>query len=42
MCPVETPYVEVGQISTLIYFMYFLVLVPVVGLIENRLIFANK
>jgi len=41
MCPVETPYVEVGQISTAFYFMYFLILLPVIGLIENKLIF-NK
>jgi len=41
MCPVETPYVEVGQLSTLFYFMYFLFILPVVGLIENKLIFNN-
>lgn len=39
MCPVETPYVEVGQICTLLYFMYFLVFVPLIGKFENKLIF---
>jgi ubiquinol-cytochrome c reductase cytochrome b subunit len=39
MCPVESPYVEVGQISTVIYFMYFLILVPLIGKLENKLIF---
>jgi len=39
MCPVETPYVEIGQISTFIYFAYFLIIVPVVGKLENKLIF---
>lgn len=42
MCPVETPYVEIGQISTVIYFGYFMVIMPVVGLIENNLIFGGK
>ena len=39
MCPVETPYVEVGQICTVLYFMYFLVFVPLIGKLENKLIF---
>jgi ubiquinol-cytochrome c reductase cytochrome b subunit len=33
----ETPYVEIGQISTAFYFIWFLLLVPVIGLIENTL-----
>lgn len=32
---VESPYIELGQISTLIFFGYFVVLVPVVTSIEN-------
>lgn len=35
--PVEPPFVEVGQYTTVFYFVYFLVLVPVVGIIENLL-----
>ena len=34
----ETPYVEIGQISTAFYFMWFLVIVPGIGLIENTLL----
>lgn len=35
---VETPFIELGQISTVFYFSYFLIIVPVVSLIENTLI----
>ncbi|AFC69011.1 cytochrome b (mitochondrion) [Aspergillus nidulans FGSC A4] len=35
---VETPFIEFGQISTIIYFAYFFVIVPVVSLIENTLV----
>ena len=35
---VESPYIELGQISTVIYFSYFLIIVPVVSIIENTLI----
>ena len=35
---VETPFIEFGQISTVIYFSYFLIIVPTVSLIENTLI----
>ena len=41
MCPVESPYVEIGQISTVFYFGYFLVVLPVIGWIENYLIFGK-
>jgi ubiquinol-cytochrome c reductase cytochrome b subunit len=36
--PVEDPYVFVGQVSTVIYFSYFLIIVPRVGIIENFLV----
>jgi ubiquinol-cytochrome c reductase cytochrome b subunit len=36
--PVETPYIEVGMGLTLFYFVFLLVLVPVIGLIEKQLI----
>jgi ubiquinol-cytochrome c reductase cytochrome b subunit len=32
---VESPYIELGQIATVIYFGYFLVLVPGMSLLEN-------
>jgi ubiquinol-cytochrome c reductase cytochrome b subunit len=35
---VESPFIEFGQISTVIYFAHFLIIVPLVSLIENSLI----
>jgi ubiquinol-cytochrome c reductase cytochrome b subunit len=35
---VESPFIEFGQISTVIYFSHFLIIVPVVSLLENSLI----
>ena len=35
---VESPFIEYGQICTVIYFGYFLIIVPVVSLLENSLI----
>ena len=35
---VETPYVQIGQIATVFYFFYFLLLIPFVGLLETSLI----
>lgn len=32
---VESPFIELGQISTVLYFSYFLVIVPMVSLLEN-------
>ena len=32
-----SPYVEIGQISTAFYFIWFLAIVPAIGLIENSL-----
>jgi ubiquinol-cytochrome c reductase cytochrome b subunit len=36
-CHVESPFIEVGQISTSFYFSYFLIFVPIASLIENTL-----
>jgi len=36
--PVETPYIEVGQVATIFYFLFFIVLVPAIGIIEKTLI----
>lgn len=33
----ESPYVEVGQLSTAFYFAWFLIIVPFIGLIENTM-----
>jgi quinol-cytochrome oxidoreductase complex cytochrome b subunit len=35
---VESPYLEFGQISTALYFAYFIFLVPLISVIENTLI----
>jgi ubiquinol-cytochrome c reductase cytochrome b subunit len=34
---VESPFIEFGQISTVIYFAHFLIIVPIVSIIENSL-----
>jgi ubiquinol-cytochrome c reductase cytochrome b subunit len=35
---VESPFIEFGQISTILYFSYFLIIVPFFSLLENSLI----
>jgi ubiquinol-cytochrome c reductase cytochrome b subunit len=35
---VESPFIELGQASTVLYFSHFLIIVPVVSLVENTLI----
>jgi ubiquinol-cytochrome c reductase cytochrome b subunit len=40
--PVEEPFIFVGQISSIIYFSYLLILIPTIGSIENHLIFNKK
>nr|YP_009746389.1 cytochrome b [Chrysaora pacifica]QIH96598.1 cytochrome b [Chrysaora pacifica] len=40
--PVEDPYILIGQISTAVYFLYFLVVIPFIGLLENKLLFNLK
>jgi hypothetical protein len=39
---VESPFIEFGQLSTGVYFIYFLVIVLFVNLLENSLILLNK
>jgi len=39
--PVESPYLEVGQIATVFYFLFFLFLFPLIGIVEKELI-RNK
>ena len=36
-CHVESPFIELGQLSTVLYFSYFIVIVPVISLLENSL-----
>lgn len=35
---VESPFIEFGQISSVLYFAHFLIIVPLVSLLENTLI----
>ena len=37
-CHVETPFIELGRISTVFYFSYFLIITPLVGILENKLL----
>ena len=39
---VESPFIEFGRISTVLYFSYFVVIVPFVTYIENTLIDLNN
>ncbi|KNZ71304.1 Cytochrome b [Termitomyces sp. J132] len=34
----DTPYLEIGQISTAFYFAWFLIIIPFVGIAENTLL----
>jgi ubiquinol-cytochrome c reductase cytochrome b subunit len=36
--PVEEPWVIVGQIASVAYFAYFLILHPLLGILENKLL----
>jgi len=36
--PAESPYIEIGLGATIFYFLFFLVLLPVIGVIEKFLI----
>jgi ubiquinol-cytochrome c reductase cytochrome b subunit len=38
---VESPFIEFGQVSTILYFSYFLIIVPFVTYVENTLIDLN-
>lgn len=33
--PVEAPYYQIGQIATIFYFLYFIVIIPSIGYFEN-------
>lgn len=41
MQPVEEPYTSVGQCATIFFYVYFLIAVPVLGYLENKLWRAN-
>jgi ubiquinol-cytochrome c reductase cytochrome b subunit len=35
----ESPFIEIGQVASIYYFAYFLVIVPVLGRFEQKLRF---
>jgi ubiquinol-cytochrome c reductase cytochrome b subunit len=35
---VETPFIEIGQLSTVLYFSHFLFILPAVSILENTLV----
>jgi ubiquinol-cytochrome c reductase cytochrome b subunit len=37
-CHVESPFIELGQFSTVLYFSYFILILPAISLLENTLI----
>jgi ubiquinol-cytochrome c reductase cytochrome b subunit len=39
--PVESPYIEIGMGATVFYFLFLLVLVPLIGIIESAMIQHN-
>lgn len=40
--PVEDPFIFLGQISSILYFSYFLILIPALGHLENTLLFRSN
>lgn len=39
---VEEPYITIGQFATLFYFSWFLLITPIIGMIENSLMDLTK
>nr|YP_004940489.1 cytochrome b [Cubaia aphrodite]AER54539.1 apocytochrome b [Cubaia aphrodite] len=40
--PVEDPFIFIGQLSSIYYFSYFLIITPLLGQWENKLLWTNK
>jgi quinol-cytochrome oxidoreductase complex cytochrome b subunit len=40
-CPVEDPFILIGQIASVYYFAFFFVIVPSLGHLEEKLLRAN-
>jgi len=40
-CAPESPYLEIGQLATVFYFVYFFFFLPFLGFIEKRLLLLN-
>ena len=39
---VEQPYILIGQVATFLYFAWFIIIVPIIGIIENTLVDLNR
>lgn len=39
---VESPFIELGQLSTALYFSYFVLIVPFISVLENLLMDLNS
>jgi ubiquinol-cytochrome c reductase cytochrome b subunit len=39
---VESPFIELGQISTVLYFGYFIIIFPIISTFENTLIYFKN
>lgn len=35
---VEEPFITIGQVASVVYFLYFIVINPVIGKLENKII----
>nr|AJW75675.1 cytochrome b [Ambystoma mavortium stebbinsi] len=35
--PVEPPFIEIGQISSILYFSLFIIIIPMIGMLENKM-----
>nr|YP_010486778.1 apocytochrome b [Isochrysis galbana]UWI54142.1 apocytochrome b [Isochrysis galbana] len=38
----ETPFIEIGQVASVYYFAYFLIIIPQLGYLERDLIYSSK
>jgi ubiquinol-cytochrome c reductase cytochrome b subunit len=36
--PVESPFIEIGQMATIFYFCFFAIIIPILGIVEKKLI----
>lgn len=41
-CHVEVPFIQIGQITTFLYFAYFLIFIPIISYIENILFYIGN
>jgi ubiquinol-cytochrome c reductase cytochrome b subunit len=39
---VESPFIELGQLCTVFYFSYFIVIMPIISIIENTFMDLNR